>query len=91
MSLGHCDPTIGVLFIDFFSLFIYVILYIKNSILNLSLSSHDGMITSDYPVLNFFACMCSCTKAENTFIFFPMIRETKVRAPQKSNFSKVNA
>lgn len=39
------------------------------------------MTTSEYPVLNFFACMHVCMKAEGTLIFFPRIRETKVIAP----------
>lgn len=35
--------------------------------------------------------MHAFTTVENTLIFFPMIRETEVICPQKSNFSKIHA
>lgn len=86
MSLGHWDPTIGVLFIDFYYYYLFTLFIKISSISNLSLSSHSRMIASEYPVLNFFARMHACMKAENTLIFFPMIRKTKVILP-KSLFS----
>lgn len=57
--------------------------------LDSSLSAHSGMTTSEYPVLNFFACMHVCTKAEGTLIFFPRTRETKVIAPHPLIYARL--
>lgn len=64
----------------FFFIYLLVIL-INIIILNSSLSVHSRMITSEWPMPNFIACMREGKK----YIFFPMMGETKVIAPQKSN------
>lgn len=87
-SLGSHDACWIVYWMCFFFISSLNFVYQNEWSLDSRLSARCGMTTSEYPELN-FACMHVCMKAESTSIFFPRIRETKVRAPHTLIYARL--